>query len=48
MSTAAADRKAPVKMMFPTSCSSVKGDTAEAGAGNIMLAVGLTDHRLSS
>jgi len=47
MSTAAANGR-PLKMMYPTSCSCVKGDTAEADIGNVTLAVDLTDHRLSS
>ena len=47
MSTAAAYGR-PLKMMYPTSCSCVKGDTAEADIGNVTLAVDLTDHRLSS
>ena len=38
MSTAAAVRLAE-KVMFPTSCSSVKGDTAEADCGIVQLAV---------
>ena len=38
MSTAAAVRLAE-KVMFPTSCSSVKGDTAEADCGKVKLAV---------
>ena len=38
MSTAAADGFA-AKVMHPTSCSSVKGDTAEADCGKVQLAV---------
>ena len=38
MSTAAADGFA-AKVMHPASCSSVKGDTAEADCGNVQLAV---------